>query len=183
MIRTDNEKELIARLRDPTLRRLAFPLLIEAYQKRLYYHLRTLLKDHDDTDDALQSTFIKAWENLDKFREDAKLFTWLYRIATNEGLMLIKKRRGGQLVSFDSEELEYFEPSENLNPVQGETIQRRLEEALDRLPEKQRLVFQMKYFEEMKYEDMSEILGTSVGALKASYHHAVKKLEIILGKS
>jgi RNA polymerase sigma-70 factor (ECF subfamily) len=140
----------------------AFNLIIKKYQKKLYSIIRRMLINHDDTDDVLQNTFIKMWHHLDGFKEDAQLYTWLYRIATNESLTFLKKKR-----------TRFFVPMVDVEYKLTQNLQK----AILKLPEKQRLVFNMKYFEEMKYEDMSEILGTSVGALKASYHHAVKKIE------
>ncbi|MFT4526082.1 MAG: RNA polymerase sigma factor (sigma-70 family) [Granulosicoccus sp.] len=158
-------------------RNMAFSLLVNRYQERLYWHIRRMVIDHDDSDDVLQNTFIKAFNGLKKFRGDSQLFTWLYRIATNESLTFLKKKRTKFFVPMVDVE---YELSQNLEAdalMSGDEIQLKLQKAVLKLPEKQRLVFNMKYFEEMKYEAMSEILGTSVGALKASYHHAVKKIE------
>lgn len=178
-----NEEELIAGLRDENTRRLAFSVLVDWYQERLYWHLRKLLTEHEDADDALQNTFIRVWQNAASFRGDSKLFTWLYRVATNEGLALLNKRKKKQSISLNDEDEDspVLQISGNVNVRSAEYIQKKLDEALDTLPEKQRLVFQMKYFEELKYEEISEILETSVGALKASYHHAVKKIELYIG--
>ncbi len=158
-------------------RNYAFNLIINKYQQRLYWHIRKLVISHEDADDVLQNTFIKAYEALDRFREDASLFTWLYRIATNESLSLLKKKRKGFILPL-GENLNHLEKTlESDAYCSGDEIQVKLQQAIIRLPEKQRLVFNMKYFDELKYEEISEILGTSVGALKASYHHALKKLE------
>jgi len=170
-----NEEELIARLRDIKTRDLAFSLLIDQFQERVYWHVRKMLINPDDSDDATQNTFIQVWRNLDKFREESKLFTWIYRIATNEALALIRRRKNNLRMDDMGDVLAgYVEQPGNFT---GNEIEKKLFKALVRLPEKQKLVFQMKYFEDMKYEEISEVLGTSVGALKASYHHAVKKLE------
>lgn len=180
MIRTElytTEEELIAGLRDEKTRELAFSLLVDRYQQRVYWHLRKMLIDPDETADATQNTFILVWQHLDTFREESKLFTWIYRIATNEGLAALRKIKKRNLIRFDQAGDLLNERLEQPGSFNGNEIEKKLFKALIRLPEKQKLVFQMKYFEEMKYEDISEVLGTSVGALKASYHHAVKKLE------
>lgn len=170
-----NDKELIQRFR--VNRNEAFNGIVVKYQERLYWHIRKIVISHDDADDVLQNTFIKAFQGLDKFREDASLFTWLYRIATNESLTFLKKERSRffQPISDYQQQLERTLESEP--HFDGDELQLKLQKAIIRLPEKQRLVFNMKYFNEMKYEDISAILGTSVGALKASYHHAIKKIE------
>ncbi|TNE80192.1 MAG: sigma-70 family RNA polymerase sigma factor [Bacteroidetes bacterium] len=178
------ETELIAGLRDENTRSLAFSVLLDKYQERLYWHLRKMLNDHADADDALQNTFMKAWQNIESFRGDSKLFTWLYRVASNEGLAILQRRKKKGMLSIHSEEEEEGPVMQIAGSVEtkgADYIERKLEEALDTLPEKQRLVFQLKYFEEMKYEEMSEVLETSVGALKASYHHAVKKIQNFIG--
>lgn len=147
------------------------------YQQRVYWHVRKMVIDHDDADDLTQETFIKAWNHLDNFRQDAKLFTWLYRIATNECLQFLNKKKRQATVSFDDVEHELLDKLNTNVLIEADAIQMKLQQALLRLPEKQRLVFNMKYFDDLKYEEISEILDTSVGALKASYHHAVKKIE------
>jgi RNA polymerase sigma-70 factor (ECF subfamily) len=170
-----DDKELIQQFREN--REHAFNLIVRKYQERLYWHIRKMVISHDDADDVLQNTFLKAFQGLDKFREDASLFTWLYRIATNESLTFLKKQRSRFLLPLGDYQ-QYLERTLESEPhLDGDELQIRLQKAILRLPEKQRLVFNMKYFDEMKYEDMSAILGTSVGALKASYHHALKKLE------
>ena len=177
-----SDKELIEQFREGSKRNNAFNLIIRKYQERLYWHIRKLVISHDDTDDILQNTFIKAFEALDRFREDASLFTWLYRIATNESLSFLKKKQRGYFLS-QGESLNHLEKTlESDSYVDGDAIQMKLQKAIIRLPEKQRLVFNMRYFDELKYEEMSEILSTSVGALKASYHHALKKLEQYLSE-
>jgi len=178
LIRADqysSEEELIARLRDEKSRDLAFSLLIDQFQERVYWHVRKMLINHDDADDATQNTFIQVWRNLGNFREESKLFTWIYRIATNEALAIIRKRKQNLRLDDIGEVLSDY--VEQAGSFTGNEIEKKLFKALVKLPEKQKLVFQMKYFEDMKYEEISEVLGTSVGALKASYHHAVKKLE------
>ena len=173
-----HDKELIKLFREN--RNDAFNLIVRKYQERLYWHIRKMVISHDDADDVLQNTFIKAYQGLEKFREDASLFTWLYRIATNESLTFLKKERNRffQPLGEYQQQLEGTLVSEP--HFDGDELQLKLQKAIIRLPEKQRLVFNMKYFDEMKYENMSAILGTSVGALKASYHHAMKKIELYL---
>ncbi|MCK4853014.1 MAG: sigma-70 family RNA polymerase sigma factor [Bacteroidales bacterium] len=170
-----HDKELIQQFREN--RNYAFNLIVRKYQERLYWHIRKLVISHDDADDVLQNTFIKAFQGLEKFREDASLFTWLYRIATNESLTFLKKQRSWFYLPLGDYQQQLERTLESDTYFNGDEIQMKLQKAIIRLPEKQRLVFNMKYFEEMKYEDMSAILGTSVGALKASYHHAIKKIE------
>jgi RNA polymerase sigma factor (sigma-70 family) len=175
-----SDKELIAQFREERTRQSAFRKIVERYQKRLYWHIRRMLIDHDDTDDVLQNVFIKSWKGLDNFKEDSQLFTWLYRIATNETLSFIRQKKAERYVRFGDVEESIEGKLENDNYFNGDAIQKKLQVAIAQLPEKQRLVFTMKYFEDMKYDDMSEVLETSVGALKASYHHAVKKIEAFI---
>lgn len=157
-----------------------FSLIVERYSKRLYWHIRRLVILHDDADDALQNTFMNAWRNILSFRNESSLYTWLYSIATNEALSLINKRTRNAAVSLD-ELGNWFACSEEGNTwFDGNEAQIKLQNAILKLPEKQRIVFNLKYYEEMTYEDMSLVLKTSVGALKASYHHAVKKIENML---
>ena len=172
-----NEKELIPRLQDPTTRRNAFEEVVKAFGETLYWQIRRMVLDHDDANDLLQNTFIKAWTNLDQFRGDARLSTWLYRIALNECLNFLNKQKAQQNLSIDDTETSVVNQLESDPYFDGDETQQMFQEAIHTLPEKQRMVFQMKYFDEMKYEDISDILGTTVGALKATYHHAVKKIE------
>lgn len=153
---------------------------MEQYKERLYWHVRRIVLDHDDADDVLQNTFIKVYKNIQGFKGDSKLYSWMYRIATNEALMFLKAK--ARKLGVQSEALMENQARQLQADVffDGDEIQYRLQEALAKLPEKQRLVFNMKYFEDLKYEEISEILDTSVGGLKASYHHAVKKLEAFL---
>jgi len=172
-----SDKELLELFRDAERRNFAFNLIIRKYQQKLYWHIRKMVIKHDDADDILQNTFIKVWKGLDGFREDSKLYTWLYRIATNESLTFLKQQKTKYLLpiaDYENQLKETLESDENFN---GDDIQIKLQKAILGLPEKQRIVFNMKYFDEIKYEEMSVILNTSVGALKASYHHAVKKIE------
>lgn len=158
----------------------AFQMLIQEYQTRLYWHIRKMVFSHDDADDLLQEVFIKVWQNLPKFRGDSSLFTWIYRIATNESLTHIKKKKKHLILSIDANEANLEGFHENDTMFTGSDIEKKLHKSIAQLPEKQRLVFQMKYFEEMKYEEISEVLEVSVGALKASFHHAVKKIGIFI---
>ncbi len=154
-----------------------FNLLIKKYQQKIYWQIRRIVINHDDADDVIQEVFIKIWKNLASFRQDSQLFTWLYRIATNESLTFIKKKQSKNNISIDdlSQEL-----SESLNSdpyFTGNEIEKKLQQALLALPEKQRLVFNMRYYEDLKFQEISDILGTTVGALKANYHLAAKKIE------
>lgn len=171
------DEELLRLFREESSRNMAFNLLVKKYQKRLYSIIRRMVIDHDDADDVVQNTFIKIWSALDGFRSDAQLYTWMYRIATNESLSFLRKKRSAFFIPMINVEYKLSQRLESDQQFSGDKVQLKLQKAILRLPEKQRLVFNMKYFEEMKYEDMSEVLGTSVGALKASYHHAVKKIE------
>jgi RNA polymerase sigma-70 factor (ECF subfamily) len=155
----------------------AFNLIIRKYQKQIYWHIRRIVISHDDANDIVQNTFIKVWENLKSFRKEAKLYTWLYQIATNEAINFLKKKRTKFLIPIVDVEAQLSEKLEDDNYFSGDEIQIKLQKALLTLPEKQRIVFNMRYFDELSYEEISEILGTSVGALKASYHHAMKKIE------
>ena len=156
---------------------LAFNGIIEAYSERLYWHVRRFLCTHEDTDDLLQDIFIKIWSALPSFRGDSQLYTWLYRIATNMTLNYLRKMRRENAVSFEGISDMLATRVDEDPSFNGNTLQRELHKAIQRLPEKQRLVFNMRYFDELKYEDISEITGTTVGALKASYHHAYIKIK------
>jgi RNA polymerase sigma-70 factor (ECF subfamily) len=176
-----SDKEILQLFQNKKTQSEAFSLLVKQYQERLYWQIRKIVISHEDADDVLQNTFVKIWKGLKNFRYDAQLFTWMYRIATNESLTFLKEKQkkhfgyaNGEVEDMllaNLEADEYFD---------GDKAQLELQKAILQLPEKQRLVFNMKYFDEMKYDDMSQILETSVGALKASYHHAVKKIEALL---
>jgi RNA polymerase sigma-70 factor (ECF subfamily) len=172
-----SDKELLTLFKMPDEKEHAFRLIVLKFQERLYWHVRKILIDHDDTDDVLQNTFIKAWGSLEGFRQESGLFTWLYRIATNESLTFLNQKRRRSLLSLDKVEKQLSDALDTDGYFNGDELQMKLQKALLTLPEKQRIVFNMKYFDDMKYEDMAMILQTSVGALKASYHHAVKKIE------
>ncbi len=155
----------------------AFTLLLNKYQQKIYWHIRRLVIDHDDADDLVQETFVKVWKNLASFRKDSQLYTWIYRIATNECITFLNKKKQKNNVSLDDVAPDLHNSLAEGSYFDGNRAQMKLQEALLTLPEKQRLVFNMKYFDDMKYEDISNVLGTSVGALKASFHLAVKKIE------
>jgi len=157
-------------------------MLVEKYSSRLYWHIRRLVILHEDADDALQNTFINAWKAMGDFRNESSLYTWLYTIATNEALTLINKRKKNETVSIDDLAGYFAGSHEGSTWFDGDEAQVKLQNAILKLPDKQRVVFNMKYFEEMTYEKMSQVLKTSEGALKASYHHAVKKIEKFLGE-
>ncbi len=183
---SDNSKDdirLIERLRTPETARAAFNEVIRLYSEPLYHAIRRLVQNHDDTNDLLQNTFIKAWSSLENFRGDAKLSTWLYKIAINESLSFLARERKRCNLSLDDQESALVNMIEADEYFDGNAAQELLRKAVASLPEKQRLVFNMKYFDEMKYEEMSAILGTSVGALKTSYHLAVKKIENFVEKN
>ena len=171
------DQEILDKLSAEPSRNFGFRLLVEKYQQRIYWHVRKMVIDHDDADDLVQDIFIKVYGNIHTFRADSQLYTWLYRIATNECLNFLKKKRRRFFLPLGDVEHELSEKLETSPYLEGDEIQKKLQKALLKLPDKQRLVFNMKYFDEMKYEDISEITGTSVGSLKANYHHAVKKIE------
>ena len=157
-----------------------FRLVVEKYSSKLYWHIRRLVILHEDADDALQNTFINAWKSIGDFRNESSLYTWLYTIATNEALSLINKRKRNAAISLDDLGSHFANSTEGSTWFDGDEARIKLQNAILKLPEKQRIVFNLKYYDEMTYEEMSKILKTSVGALKASYHHAVKKIEIII---
>ncbi|MDP3467470.1 MAG: sigma-70 family RNA polymerase sigma factor [Daejeonella sp.] len=175
------DSEIIEKFSREKTRHEAFNLLLNKYQQKIYWHIRRLVIDHDDTDDLVQDVFIKVWKNLANFRSDSQLFTWIYRIATNESITFLNRKKIRNSVSLDdSNGLDLAETLADSPYFDGDKAQIKLQKALLTLPEKQRLVFNMKYFDDLKYDEISEILGTSVGALKASFHIAVKKIEQIL---
>ena len=176
------DKELLAKIRNPETRSYGFNLLVREYQKRVYWHVRKMVIDHDDADDVTQEVFIKIHRHIDRFREDAQLFTWIYRIATNECLSFLQRKKRRFFLPIGDVEGELTAKLDHSAALSGDEIQLKLQKALLRLPDKQRMVFNMKYFDDMPYEQISEITDTSVGALKASYHHAVKKIEDFLSE-
>lgn len=156
---------------------LAFNQIVAAYSERLYWHVRRFVCSHDDTDDLLQDIFIKIWNALPSFKGNSQIYTWLYRIATNETLNWLRKTQKENAVGFDAVGDMLSARIDDDPSFNGNALQRELHKAIQRLPEKQRLVFNMRYFDDMKYEDIAEITGTSIGALKASYHHAYNKIK------
>lgn len=175
----NTEKQILQLLQEPATREQGFRLLVQTYGDRLYQHLRRMLDTHEDTDDVLQNTFVKAFRGIGNFKQNSQLYTWLYRIATNEALThLDRRKRRRSLVEVNSEKIDYQQGASA--DLDGDYIRERLQGAIEQLPNKQKVVFSLRYFEEKPYQEMSEILGTSVGALKASYHHAVRKVEAAL---
>lgn len=174
---TIQDTELLLQFRDPATKEKAFTAIIHKYQEKLYWHIRRMVVEHEDTNDVLQNMFIRVWNGLESFREDSQLYTWLYRIATNECLSYLEQQKRKSSLSLDEMESglsnkvvadKYFDPNK---------LEWKLQLAIQQLPEKQRIVFTLRYYDEMPYEQMSRVLDTSEGALKASYHHAVKKIE------
>jgi RNA polymerase sigma-70 factor (ECF subfamily) len=175
-----DENELLGMLRDESKRRRAFNTLVEQYSESLYWQIRKMILSHDDANDILQNTFLKCWTNIDQFRGDSRISTWLYRIAINETYTFINKERQKNQTDFTDLEDVMVQNLEGDPWFSGDEAALKLQEAILSLPDKQRLVFNMKYYDDMKYEEISEILGTSVGALKASYHYAVQKITAYL---
>ena len=173
----------MALFHDGPTREKGFQLLLEKYRERIYWHIRRMVIVHEDADDVMQNFAIKVWKGLNNFRADSQLFTWLYRIATNETLTFLNKRKKYQSVPLIQDENEHGDSYNVLSSLKSDTffsgdeIELKLQNAIAQLPDKQKLVFNLRYYDELKYEEMSQVLGTSVGALKASYHHAVKKIE------
>ncbi|MFD2586932.1 RNA polymerase sigma factor [Croceitalea marina] len=174
------EQTLVNELKNKNTQAKAFEVLVDAYKERLYWHIRRIVLNHDDADDVLQNTFIKVYRSIEGFKGESKLYSWMYRIATNESLSFLKQKSRKLGVSNEELQEHLIENLQGDVYFEGEEIQLKLQKALARLPEKQKLVFNMKYYQEMKYEEISEILETSVGGLKASYHLAVKKIETYL---
>ena len=177
-----DETVLIEQLINVQTKEKAFKELISLYKERLYWHVRKIVISHDDTDDVLQNTFIKIYKNISKFKQESKLFSWMYRIATNEAITFINKRNKERKIDISEVQEQIVSTLESDIYFSGEEIQEILQKAIASLPQKQQLVFNMKYFDNIKYTQISEILGTSVGALKASYFHAVKKIESYIKK-
>ncbi len=174
------DHDLVTAFKQESTKESAFREILQKYQKKLYWHIRRIVINHDDADDVVQNTFIKVWENLHNFKENSQLYTWLFRIATNESLLFLNKKKAGRNVSIDNVDYDLASTLKADNYFNGDKAELKLQTAILTLPEKQRLVFNMKYYENMKYEEMEQVLRTSVGALKASYHHAVKKIEAFL---
>lgn len=172
-----DEKDFIQELLNPKTQNTAFQKLLRDYQRPLYHHIRNIVLNHDDADDVLQNTFVKVFQYLKDFKGESKLFSWMYRIATNEAITFINNKAKRHNTTSEALQAKIVDNLKADEYFDGSEIQVKLQKAISLLPDKQQLVFKMRYFEEIKYEEMSEILGTSVGALKASYHHAVKKIE------
>lgn len=171
------DKDLLAKIRNPETVNYGFNMLVRTYQQRVYSHVRKMVIDHDDADDVTQEVFIKIHKYIGTFREDSQLFTWVYRVATNECLSFLQRKKRRFFLPIGDVAGELSAKLDSTPGLNGDEIQLKLQKALLTLPDKQRLVFNMKYYEDLTYEEMSEITNTSVGALKASYHHAVKKIE------
>lgn len=178
-----DEKKLVADLQNDATARKAFDVLMRTYGEQVYWQIRKMVASHDDANDLLQNCFIKAWKNIHNFRGDARLTTWLYKIAVNETINFLNKERQRQGLTEEADDSFLLQNIESDPYFDGDALQLELQKAIMQLPEKQRLVFNMRYYDDMKYEEISEILGTSVGALKASYHHAVKKITAAIGET
>jgi RNA polymerase sigma factor (sigma-70 family) len=174
------DAEIIDKFSQENTRNEAFNLLLNKYQQKIYWHIRHMVIDHDDTDDLVQEVFIKVWKNLEKFRNDSQLYTWIYRIATNESITFLNRKKHKNNTPLDEVSAELAEKLVETSYFNGDKVELKLQQAILTLPEKQRLVFNMKFYDDLKYEEISEIVGTSVGALKASYHFAVKKIETFM---
>ncbi|HLT08560.1 MAG TPA: RNA polymerase sigma factor [Cyclobacteriaceae bacterium] len=172
-----SDTELLELIRNPATKEQGFRVLMENYQTRVYGIIRKMVIIHEDADDVLQNTFIKAFKNIDKFKGDATLFTWLYRIATNESLNFLEKKKRHFFIPLEDHQQVMEEYLDHSPYIAGDDIEKALQKIILSLPEKQRLVFNLKYYEDLSYEEISQITGTSIGSLKASYHHAAKKIE------
>ena len=172
-----DDKELLLQFRNEATREAAFTRIIKKYQEKLYWHIRRMVADHEDANDVLQNMFIKVWKSLENFREDSQLYTWLYRIATNESLTFLQQQKKRSSISLDDEDSTVGNKIKADEHFDANKLEWKLQLAIQKLPEKQRAVFNLRYYDEMPYEEMSRVLETSEGALKASYHHAVKKIE------
>ncbi len=177
MAEQKTDTELLALFREPATKEKAFNILVKKYQERLYWHIRRMLVDHDDSNDVMQNVFIRVWNALANFRENAQLYTWLYRIATNECLTFLDQQKKKATVSINDLESGLSNKIRADKDFDANKLEWKLQLAIQQLPDKQRVVFTLRYYDEMPYEEMSTVLETSAGALKASYHHAVKKIE------
>jgi RNA polymerase sigma-70 factor (ECF subfamily) len=177
MAENQDDRELLLQFKDETTRERAYTSIIKKYQEKLYWHIRRMVVEHEDANDVLQNMFIKVWKNLENFREDSQLYTWLYRIATNESLSFLEQQKKRSSASFSDQENYLSNKLVADKDFDGKKLEWKLQQAIQGLPEKQKVVFNLRYFDEMPYEEMSRVLETSEGALKASYHHAVKKIE------
>ena len=172
-----DDKELLNQFREPATKEAGYTRIIKKYQEKLYWHIRRMVVEHEDANDVLQNMFIKVWNGLEKFREDSHLYTWLYRIATNESLSFLEQQKKRSSVSLSDVESGLSNRLKADKHFDANKLEWKLQVAIQQLPEKQRIVFNLRYYDEMPYEKMSQVLETSEGALKASYHHAVKKIE------
>lgn len=172
-----DDKELLVQFKEESTRERAYTSIVKKYQEKLYWHIRRMVVDHDDANDVLQNMFIKVWKSLANFREDSQLYTWLYRIATNESLTFLEQQKRRSSVSLSNEESSIVNKLQADKDFDSNKLEWKLQLAIQELPDKQKAVFNLRYYEEMPYEEMSRVLETSEGALKASYHHAVKKIE------
>ena len=177
-----SDNELLIQFRDPATKEKAYTTIIRKYQEKLYWHVRRMVVDHDDANDVLQNLLIRVWKGLENFREDSQLYTWLYRIATNESLTFLEQQKKKAAVSLNDVESGLSNKVKADQHFDANKLEWKLQLAIQQLPEKQRVVFSLRYYEEMPYEEMSKVLETSEGALKASYHHAVKKIEDYITK-
>jgi RNA polymerase sigma factor (sigma-70 family) len=177
MAEQTSDTELLALFREPATKEKAFTEIVKKYQEKLYWHIRRMLVDHEDSNDTMQNVFIRVWNALAGFREDAQLYTWLYRIATNECLTFLEQRKKKASVSFNELESGLSNKIRAESDFDANKLEWKLQLAIHQLPEKQRVVFTLRYYDEMPYDEMSKVLETSAGALKASYHHAAKKIE------
>lgn len=177
MTQIQNDQELLEFFKDPATKEQAFTGIVKKYQEKLYWHIRRMVINHDDADDVLQNMFIKVWKGLENFREDSQLYTWLYRIATNESLTFLAQKKKRSSLSLSDEENRLSNQLKSDTHFDANKLEWKLQLGIQSLPEKQRLVFNLRYYDEMPYEEMSRVLETSEGALKASYHHAAKKIE------
>jgi len=177
MTQIQNDQELLELFKDPSTKEHAFTAIIKKYQEKLYWHIRRMVINHEDADDVLQNMFIKVWKGLENFREDSQLYTWLYRIATNESLTFLAQQKKRSSVSLSDDENGLTNKLKSDTNFDANKLEWKLQMGIQSLPEKQRVVFNLRYYDEMPYEEMSKVLETSEGALKASYHHAAKKIE------
>jgi len=175
-----DDQVILSSFKDERTRDTAFTQLVKKYQERLYWHIRRMLVEHEDTNDVLQNVFIKVWKNLGDFREESNLYTWMYRIATNETLTWLDQQKRRSSISVADGESDLSNKLVAQKGFDANKLEWKLQQAIQALPEKQRVVFNLRYYDEMPYEEMATVLDTSVGALKASYHHAVKKVEAYL---
>ena len=175
-IQTD-DKELLLQFAIPASKEPAFTAIIKKYQEKLYWHIRRMVVQHEDANDVLQNMFIKVWKGLENFREDSQLYTWLYRIATNESLTFLEQQKKRSAISLSDEDSGLSNKVKASEHFDGNKLEWKLQLAIQQLPDKQRAVFSLRYYDEMPYQEMSKVLDTSEGALKASYHHAAKKIE------